>query len=92
MPTIKPIKVGGDPVKIVGEERRKEYRAVLIVCGENREHHRLTIKGKHVTIHDHTPEEIQEDYLLKDLHLNAASECVRVKIWGEEGDFEIVPY
>ena len=83
--------VEGDPVEIVGRLGPKNDCIVEIVCGENRKPHRLTIRGKHVNIYDHTPEEIQEDYLLKKFHLTGASECARVKIWGEEWDFEIVP-
>ena len=96
MGTIKPIKVGevpveGDPVEfLIKEDLNPNDCVVLIVCGEKREHHKLTI-GKHVNICDHTPKQILEDYELKELHLNAASECVRVQIWKEQWDIEFVP-
>ena len=107
METIKPIKVVGDPVddpaqdpaeanpvKILHREGFKDSCTVLIECNEQ-EPHKLTIRGNRVTIHNHTyhtSDQIQQDYILKELESsNAASPCTRVKIWGEQGGFEIDP-
>ncbi len=104
METIKPIKVEGgpaedpaqdpaigNPVGIVGREGPKDNCTVVIVCYEGK-HHTLTIRGKHVTIQNHTREEIQQDHELKELESsNAACPCTRVQIWGEQGGFEIDP-
>ncbi len=54
-----------DPVHIVRREGPPDNCIVEIEC-ENGDHHRLTIKGEHVTIHDHTSECIERQQIEAD--------------------------
>ena len=72
-----------DPVKIVHREGPEDNCTVVIECDEG-EHHKLTIRGNHVTLPDHPKEKIDYEQLLAGLDPNLAPPCVRVKIWEQK--------
>ena len=90
MMTIKPSQAEGEPIEILRSEG-PQYNCNIVISCEGHEH-RITIKGSHATIHDHTSEDIESQQIEAELGTpDVASPCVRVQIWEQQGGFEIDP-